>query len=100
MSTLTFDTLKFAQRLEKAGATREYAVAEAEALAEVFESGTQELVTKADLKADLLATRTDLKADISQLRAEMREMELRMTIKLGGMIAASVAVTAALVKLL
>ncbi|MFA6921668.1 MAG: coiled-coil domain-containing protein [Gallionella sp.] len=100
MSTLTFDTLKFAQRLEKAGATREYAIAEAEALSEVFESGTQELATKADLKADLLATRTDLKADISQLRAEMRKMELRMTIKLGGMIAASIAVTAALVKLL
>ncbi|MDO9012465.1 MAG: hypothetical protein Q7U78_11760 [Gallionella sp.] len=96
MSTLTFDTLKFAQRLEKAGATREYAIAEAEALSEIFESGTQELATK----ADILATKTDLKADISQLRAEMREMELRMTIKVGGMIAASIAVTAALVKLL
>ena len=96
MTTITFDTLKFAQRLEKAGATREYAIAEAEALSEVFESGTQELATK----ADLLATKTVLQADISQLRAEMREMELRMTIKLGGMIAASIAVTAALVKLL
>ena len=40
MSTLTFDTLKFAQRLEKAGATREYAIAKAEALSDVFETGT------------------------------------------------------------
>jgi hypothetical protein len=96
MTTITFDTLKFVQRLEKAGATREYAIAEAEALSEVFDSGTQELTSK----ADLLATKTALQSDISQIRADMREMELRMTIKLGGMIAASVAATAALVKLL
>lgn len=51
MSTITFNTLKFAQRLEKAGATREYAIAEAEALAEVFESGTQDLATKVDIRA-------------------------------------------------
>ena len=49
MSTITFNSLKFSQRLEKAGATREYAIAEAEALAEVFETGTQDLATKADL---------------------------------------------------
>ena len=59
MSTITFDTLKFAQRLEKAGATREYAIAEAEALADVLSTGTQELASN---------------GDISQLRSEMREM--------------------------
>jgi len=96
MTTLTFDTLKFAQRLEKAGATREYAIAEAEALSEVFESGTQELATK----ADILATKSALQIEMQQIRSDMREMELRMTIKVGGMIAASIAVTAALVKLL
>ncbi len=71
MSVITFDTLKFADRLEKAGATREYAKAEAEALSEVFEIGTQELTTK----ADLLATRTALQSDINNVRAEMREMK-------------------------
>jgi hypothetical protein len=60
MSTITFDTLKFAQRLEKAGATREYAIAEAEALADVLSSGTQELVTKADLEREIAPIRTDL----------------------------------------
>jgi hypothetical protein len=59
MSTITFETLKFAQRLEKAGASREYAIAEAEALADVLSTGTQELATK---------------TDISQVRSEMREM--------------------------
>jgi len=78
MSTITFDTLKFANRLEKAGATREYAVAEAQAISEVFETGMQDLATKNDL----------------------REMESRITIKLGSMMAAAVAITAALVKLL
>ena len=51
MSTITFDTLKFSQRLEKAGATREYVIAEAEALSEIFETGTQDLATKADVKS-------------------------------------------------
>ena len=63
MSSITFDTLKFAQRLEKAGATREYAIAEAEALSDVFVTGTQDLATK---------------GDILSLRSEMREMELRI----------------------
>ena len=89
MSTITFNTLKFAQRLEKAGATREYAAAEAEALSEVFETGTQDLTSK-----------NDLLAAEARLQAAMREMELRMTIKLGSMMAAAVAITAALVKLL
>ena len=68
MSTITFDTLKFSQRLEKAGATREYAIAEAEALSEVFEMGTQDLATKADV----------LNSSI-QLRSEMREMRSELT---------------------
>ena len=71
MSVITFDTLKFVERLEKAGIPREHAKAEAEALSEVFEIGTQELTTK----ADLLATRTALQSDINSARAEMREMK-------------------------
>ena len=59
MSTITFDTLKFAQRLEKAGASREYAIAEAEALTDVLATGTQHLATK---------------TDINQVRSDMREM--------------------------
>ena len=58
----------FSQRLEKAGATREYAIAEAEALSEVFEMGTQDLATKADV----------LNSSI-QLRSEMREMRSELT---------------------
>ena len=51
MATLTFDTLKFVEKLEKAGVPREQAKAEAEALAEVLDTGVQELSTHNDLKA-------------------------------------------------
>jgi uncharacterized protein YfdQ (DUF2303 family) len=74
MSTITFDTLKFADRLEKAGATREYAKAEAEALSEVFEIGTQELSTK----ADLLAVKTDLKVLEAKLESKLDKMNAEL----------------------
>lgn len=52
MATLTFDTLKFVEKLERAGVSREQAKAEAEALAEVLDTGSiQELATHKDLKA-------------------------------------------------
>ena len=60
MSTIKFDTLKFVEKLEKAGVPREQAKAEAEALAEVLDTGAQELVTK----KDLLIALADLKADL------------------------------------
>ena len=50
MSTITFDTLKFVEKLEKAGVSREQAKAEAEALAEVFETGSASLATQNDIK--------------------------------------------------
>ncbi|MEW6594518.1 MAG: DUF1640 domain-containing protein [Thermodesulfobacteriota bacterium] len=79
MATITFDTLKFAERLEKAGLSREQATAIAEAqkqaLAEAMDS---QLAAKADLM----------------------EMENRL-IKWGiGLALGQVAVIAALVKLL
>lgn len=47
MAAITFDTLKYVERLEKAGVPREQAKAEAEAeaLVEVLSSGVQDLVT-------------------------------------------------------
>ncbi|WP_301101677.1 hypothetical protein [Propionivibrio sp.] len=50
MSTVTFDTLKFAERLEKAGLTREQAAAIAEAQKDAFsEALDSTLATKADI---------------------------------------------------
>ena len=50
MSTITFDTLKFAERLERAGLSREQAAAIAEAQREALaEALDSTLATKADI---------------------------------------------------
>ena len=47
---ITFDTLKYANRLKAAGAESRIAETEAEALAEVFELNLKEVATRDDLK--------------------------------------------------
>jgi hypothetical protein len=50
MTTVTFDTLKFVERLERAGIPREQAAAMAEAQKQAFsEAMDTQLATKADL---------------------------------------------------
>ena len=75
MSTVTFDTCAFVKDLTRAGMPEE----QAEVLAR----------SQAALIDDNLATKQDLK-----------ELELRLTIRLGSMMVVAVGVVAALVKLL
>jgi hypothetical protein len=79
MATITFDTLKFVERLEKAGVSREQASAMAEAQKDAFaEAMDSQIATKSDLL----------------------EMENRL-IKWGlGLALGQIAIIAALVKLL
>jgi hypothetical protein len=49
MATVTFDTLKFANRLIEAGVPDKQAEAEARALSEVLEVNFDQLATKRDL---------------------------------------------------
>ncbi len=86
MTTVTFDTLGYFERLKNAGFTEEQAKAQANALREVIE--------------ERLATKGDLVQMELRLTSEMQKLELRMTLKLGAMLAASVAIVATLVKLL
>ncbi|MBY6243703.1 CCDC90 family protein [Methylosinus sp. Sm6] len=72
--SVAFDTLKFVEKLEAGGFTHEQAKAAAEAFAEAT---SQELATKSDLLV--------IRSDISAVRGGMRELELRMTVKLGGL---------------
>jgi len=96
MSTLTFDTLKFANRLKSAGVLPAQAEAEAEALAEVFETNLKDLATK----EDLLQAKKDLQNETVLLRQELIQLEQRMTIKLGTLMVVAVGAMAALAKLL
>ncbi|MCS6786548.1 MAG: hypothetical protein NZ524_05905 [Thiobacillaceae bacterium] len=80
MNTLTFDTLKFVERLKAAGVPEPQAKAEAEALAEALAQtiAIRELATKTDLEV--------LKSDVIKWVA--------------GLLLAQAALVAALVKLL
>ncbi len=53
-----------------------------------------------DLGAEIGTIRRDLGTEIDAVRREIKDTEYRLTIRLGGMLAAAVAVVAALVKLL
>lgn len=75
MTTLTFDTLRYAERLEKAGATRELASAIAEAQKDAL---SEALETQLATKADLLEVKNDLKLDIASLRGEMTTVKWMM----------------------
>lgn len=93
MATIAFDTLKYAKRLKDAGFTETQAEALASTEAELIESS---LASKRDIKE--LETKIELlRAD---LQRDLKEMEYRLTIRLGGLIALAVATVAALVKLL
>ena len=103
MTTLTFDTYHFVERLEKAGMPREQAAAFAEAqkesLAEALDSG---LVTK----GDLFEAKTELKTDVVRLEnridgmgKDMLAMELRLVIKLGAFFTVAVGILIASMRL-
>jgi uncharacterized membrane protein YheB (UPF0754 family) len=100
MVAITFDTLKYANRLKAAGAESRLAEAEAEALAEVFELNLKEVATREDLK--LMEERLSEKMDARflQLDARFLQLEQRMIIKLGGLMVVAIGAVATLVKIL
>ena len=93
MATITFDTLKFANKLKSAGVLPEHAEAEAEALADIFEVNLKEVATKEDIK--LLEERL-----FEWFDSKFIQLEQRMTIKLGTLMVIAVTAVATLVKLL
>ncbi|MGQ0595052.1 MAG: DUF1640 domain-containing protein [Gammaproteobacteria bacterium] len=86
MATITFDTLKFVERLKAAGVPEGQAKAEAEALIDALSEST----------SLTLAT----KQDIAELRMELRELKVDLTKWMAGALIAQAAVIATLVKLL
>jgi hypothetical protein len=90
---ITFDTLKYSNRLKAAGADPKIAEAEAEALAEVFELNLKEIATREDIK--LLEERLNERLD-----TRLIQLEQRMIIKLGTLMVIAVSAVATLVKIL
>jgi len=74
MNALTFDTLKYANKLKTAGFTPEQAEAQASIIFEVLEANRQELATKGDLSA----LKNELKNDIAILKTDIEKLRLEM----------------------
>jgi len=100
MAAIAFDTLKFANKLKAVGVPDKQAEAEAEVLSEALEVNLKELVTNEALKRDLGDVELRLKHEIELVKLEMRDIERRMTIKLGTLMVLAIGVVATLVKLL
>jgi len=100
MAAITFDTLKFANTLKEAGVPPAQAEAEATALSEVLEVNLKELVTKEDLHREIESLRREVMTGFSQVDSHFIPLEQRLIIKLGGLMALSIGIVAALVKLL
>lgn len=79
---LSFDTLAFAKRLAAAGMQSRQAQALAEALN--------------DIVFDTLATKNDLRDLEVATKASLKELEHRLTVRMGAMITGSMALTVAI----
>ena len=82
MGAVTFDTLQYAQRMKAVGFTDEQANEQAKAIAEIID--------------EKLATKYDLEILGKELKQDMKELELRLIIRLGAMMAVSIAIVATL----
>jgi hypothetical protein len=94
MTTVAFDTLASAKRLEEKGLPRQHAEALAQELAQARQVDLSNLATKQDVfavKQDVLAVKQELKQDLEILRRDL-------TIKFGTMLAAAVALLFGLLK--
>lgn len=86
MSTIIFDMRKFAERLEKAGVTREQAALMAGAQGKAF--------------AEVLEAEPATATDVTRIENRIEQLELRLTMTLGTMMVVAVGVVVALVKVL
>ncbi|QZA80259.1 CCDC90 family protein [Deefgea piscis] len=93
MSSITFDTLKFANRLEKAGMPREQAAAEAEALQDALGEIQSSLQGTQASKYDLKELELKLEAKIESAKFDLLKWIV-------GLLLAQTGIIAALVKLL
>jgi hypothetical protein len=82
MTSTTFDTLQYAKKLKQAGFTEQQAEIQAEALADFIEN--------------TLAS----KCDIHDLKRDIKELELRLILKLSGIMGAMITLSTTFLALL
>ena len=103
---IAFDTLAFVNKLKSAGVPEKQAEVQAAAIAEIV---NEQMATKLDimeLKRDIKELETGLKRDNKELETKMatkldiKELEMRLTIRLGAIIVVAIGLFATLVKIL
>ena len=111
MTGLTIDTHAIVKRFQEAGIPPEQAEAHTEVLTKIFE---QNLVTKQDVAAiqlNIESVRKDIQLDIGNVRKEieelrlgtkrdLKELEYRLKVWMGGAMTAGIGAIAVLVKIL
>jgi hypothetical protein len=97
---VAFDTHAFVKRLEAAGMSVPQAEALADAMGDIV---LQSITTKADLREVDLGLRAEMKelsaslrAEMNEFRKELKDLELRLTLRMLGMTAATIAILASL----
>ena len=91
MSTITVDTLKFVERLEKAGLPREQATAIVEAQKDAFSEALEnQLASHQDvlkLEKQIEKTEATLRLELADIRKEQAVQRWMLTVTVGGIVA-------------
>lgn len=98
MST-NFDTLQYAKRAQQAGFTLQQAEFQAEEMAKVIDN---HIATKEDVNELSRVTTQgfkEVRIEIEMLRLEMKALENRLIIKMGGMLVVAIGVLTTILKL-
>ena len=87
MTAITFDTLKYSNRLKAVGVPDKQAEAMAEMQADVFDKNLGELATKQDLRELELRFDTKLEKEIGPVRTELAVVKWMLGVQMAGVIA-------------
>lgn len=90
MTTVTFDTLKFAGLLRESGFDEKQSTGLANAIQEVQASSLNGLGLQLATKADVAKMERDFSMQILELKRDIKESEYRITIRLGALVVAAV----------
>ncbi len=91
MATITFDTLKFVEKLEKAGLPRDQAVAIAEAQKDAFSESLDNMIASrqdmTNLGKQIDKIESTLRLELADIRKEQAVQRWMLTVTVGGIVA-------------
>ncbi len=91
MAAITFDTLKFVEKLEKAGLPRDQAAAIAEAQKDAFSESLDNMIASrqdmTNLEKQIDKTENTLRLELADIRKEQAVQRWMLTVTVGGIVA-------------